>query len=493
MFGQGRLRRWRLPARAPHGPAEPRSPIARALADQLFSRVAGADRVSGSLELLLDAAANYPAWLAAIEAAERVVDFENYIVRDDATGRRFADALTAAAGRGVRVRVLYDWLGCIGTPRRYWRRLREAGVEVRCFNRPRLDSPFGWLSRNHRKTIGIDGAVGFVAGLCVGDAWVGDPAQGVPAWRDTGVAVRGPAVADLHAAFGQAWAFAGGEADPPAMPAPHGREEAPEPGGMALRVIGSRPSTMGIYRLDQLVAAWAQRSLWLTDAYFVGTTSYVRALCAAARDGVDVRLLVPGSSDIPAAQALSRAGYRPLLEAGVRVFEWQGPMLHAKTAVADGRWARIGSSNLNIASWAGNWELDVAVEDEGFAGQMEAAYERDLEDATEITLDPSGVHGSTDLARQRGHGVRRRRGSPGRLAAGAVGLGNTVTAAITNHRVLGAAEAVVMAAAGAGLLVVALACLLVPLLVTIPLALVAAYVAAALLVRALRLRHGARP
>ena len=111
----------------------------------------------------------------------------------------------------------------------------------------------------------------------------------------------------------------------------------------------------------------ARRSLWVTDAYFVGVAPYVQAVSAAARDGVDVRLLVPGTSDIPAVASVSRAGYRPLLEAGVRVFEWNGSMLHAKTAVADCRWARVGSSNLNLASWIGNCELDIAVEDEAFA------------------------------------------------------------------------------------------------------------------------------
>src|SRR5206468_4611824 len=126
------------------------------------------------------------------------------------------------------------------------------------------------------------------------------------------------------------------------------------------------------------------RTLWLTDAYYAGTTPYVQALRAAALDGVDVRLLVPQATDLPMVRALSRAGYRPLLEAGIRVFEWNGPMLHAKTAVADGQWARVGSTNLNLASWAGNWELDVAVEDTEFAGQMEEMFEEDLTGATEI-------------------------------------------------------------------------------------------------------------
>jgi hypothetical protein len=145
-----------------------------------------------------------------------------------------------------------------------------------------------------------------------------------------------------------------------------------------MRIVATVPYTAALFRVDQLVAALAQRTLWLTDAYFAGTTPYVQALRAAARDGVDVRILVPGSSDIPVLRPLSRAGYRPLLEAGVRVFEWNGSMLHAKTAVADGRWARVGSTNLNLASWIGNRELDAMVEDEAFARDMEAMYLEDL-------------------------------------------------------------------------------------------------------------------
>lgn len=469
------LRRSRAPAQPDSGLGRP---IARAMAEQLFSRVAGAEVVTGTVRLLRDAAENYPAWLDAIAQARVSVHFENYIVQDDHIGQQFADALCASARAGVAVCVLYDWLGCLGTGRRYWRRLREAGVVVRCFNPPRLDSPLGWLSRNHRKTLCCDGTVGFVSGLCVGDMWVGDPARGVAPWRDTGVELRGPALVDLEAAFAQSWAYAGGEVAPESTPPP---VASASPGALQLRVIGSRPNTMGVYRFDQLIAGIARRSLWLTDAYFVGTTSYTQTLCDAARDGVDVRLLVPGASDIPVAKALSRAGYRPLLEAGIRVFEWDGPMLHAKTAVADGRWARIGSSNLNIASWMGNWELDVAIEDGDFAHGMETMFLEDLRGATEIVLQMSGVH-ATGPRRQ-----EARRGSPGRIAAGAVGLGSAVGAAITNRRALGPAEGRVMAAAAGLLLVCAAVALFLPWLLTVPLALVAAWVALALLVKAWRL------
>jgi len=169
----------------------------------------------------------------------------------------------------------------------------------------------------------------------------------VPPWRDTAISVRGPAVADIDAAFADSWAAAG----PPISPDELTPATAVQPtGGLKAWVIAGRPDEMSLYRLEQLVAEIAERSLWLTDAYFVGTTGYVHALCGAAKAGVDVRLLVPGSSNWPIVGALSRAGYRSLLEAGVRVFEWNGAMLHAKTAVADGCWSRVGSSNSNLAS-----------------------------------------------------------------------------------------------------------------------------------------------
>lgn len=461
-------------------------PLGRLLSGQLLSRISGASPVTGNgVRLLRDGAENYPAWLEAIGSARRHVHFENYIFRTDAISRTVADALAAKAREGVPVRLLLDWMGTM--PQRhpgFWRRLRDAGVDIRWFNPPRFSEPFGWLSRNHRKTLTVDGEFGFVSGLCVGQCWMGDPARGKAPWRDTGIALRGPAVADLEAAFADSWR-ATGAALADELPQ---RDDIPAvPGGVSLRVVESRPNTMGLYRMDQLVAAAARRSLWLTDAYFVGTTAYVRTLCDAARDGVDVRLLVPGASDLLVTKSLSRAGYRPLLEAGIRVFEWNGPMLHAKTAVADGRWARIGSSNLNLASWIGNWELDVAVEDDGFARQMEAMFEDDLEGATEIVLQTGGVH--------RTHApppaARRRRGSPGRLAAGAVGIGSTVSAAITNHRALGPAEARVMAAAGGLLLLLAVLILLLPRMTAVLLAVGAGWVALALLVHAWQLRgHG---
>src|SRR6187549_2054804 len=164
------------------------------LAEQVFSRTAGAHLVPGNrVKILQDARENYPAWLDAVRAARRFVHFENYIIHEDDVGARFADALIAKAREGVPVRVIYDWIGCIGrASRSFWRRLRAGGVDVRSFNPPRLDQPFGWVARDHRKCLVVDGEVAFVTGLCVGRMWEGRPDRGQAPWRDTGVQMHGP-------------------------------------------------------------------------------------------------------------------------------------------------------------------------------------------------------------------------------------------------------------------------------------------------------------
>jgi len=457
--------------------------IRRSVAARAFARAAGATLIPGNAaRLLCDAEENYPAWLDAIAAARAHVYFESYIIHPDSEGYRFADALIAAATRGVKVALLYDWLGALRTPPWFWRRLRRAGVEVRAFNPPQLGSPLGWISRDHRKMLAVDGEVGYVTGLCVGHAWVGDPAAGREPWRDTGVEIRGPAVADIERAFASAWAAAGGSPITPA--APH-----TVAGRVPVRVVATEPSTGGLYRLDKLVAALARERLWLTDAYFIGGASYVQALIAAARDGVDVRLLVPGSSDLPIVRAVSRAGYRTLLEGGIRVFEWNGTMLHAKTAVADGYWSRVGSTNLNPVSWLGNWELDVAVEDEDFGQRMERMFLRDLEHSTEITIRSRTRVTPSKLPESVGQRPAVVKGRTGRAVAGMVGIGQTIGSAITKRRPLGRAEWPLLLVGV--LLSGSISALAVryPRSIAIPVAVVAAWIAVGLAVRAFRLRH----
>jgi cardiolipin synthase len=458
--------------------------------DEAFSRAAGSPLILGNrVRLLKDAQQNYPAWINAIKSARHSIHFETYIIHEDETGRSFAQLLGEKAQQGVKVRLIYDWLGALGNASRgFFRRLIRSGVEVRCFNPPRFDSPFAWVSRDHRKMLCVDGRIGFVTGLCVGQRWLGrrkPDGHYADAWRDTGVEIAGPAVAEIERAFAETWTFAGGTLPPEELPAPDGIDVE---GDVRLRVVATIPNAAGIYRTDQLVAALARRSLWLTDAYFLGTSSYVQALCSAAKSGVDVRLLIPGATDVPGMRAISRAGLRPLLEGGVRIFEWNGSMMHAKTAVADDRWARVGSTNLNLLSWIGNWELDVIIEDEGFAKEMETAYLDDLLHATEIVLDRR----RRPVVQVRTQGRRRKSrlkaGSASQTAARIVRISHAVGAAITNHRELGPAERVIMYWGAALLGVLSAIAAYWPRAVAFPIAVLCAWIAASLLARAVRLR-----
>jgi cardiolipin synthase A/B len=472
-------------------------PHGQDLLDQAFTRAAGAPLVAGNaVQLLRDGAENYPQWLRAIHSAQHHICFENFIFYEDEVGAEFSAALIERAQSGVQVRMVYDWLGCLGkSSRHFWRPLIAAGVKVRCFNSPRAAHPVQWLQRDHRKLLTADGEIGFITGLCVGKHWRGDPQRGIAPWRDTGVEIRGPALSDMDSAFAEVWAasvpvigssgiVSSGDFQP-FIPLPTPRAAA---GDVALRVVATTPGTLAVLRLDQLIAAAARRTLWLTDAYFAGIPPYIQALRAAALDGVDVRLLVPGATDITVLRPLSQAGYRPLLEAGVRVFEWKGSMLHAKTAVADGRWARVGSSNLNIASWVGNYELDALVEDRGFAGRMEQMFEADMSDSTEIVLrrDRRRHRRHEDTASDTPEGQG---GRAGRAAAGALRLGRTVGAALTEQRVLAPTEAKIVAVVAVIALGLAVCAVLWPWLAAIPVALFLGWSSLVLFPRAISLRR----
>jgi cardiolipin synthase len=461
-----------------------------ALGVSAFSRVAEARQADGNaVRLLRDAGENYPAWLQAIAGARQAVHLENYIIAEDGVGDEFSEALCEAARRGVRCRVLYDWLGCRRkTSARFWATLRAAGVEVRCYNPPRLDTPLAWISRDHRKVLCVDGRVAFTGGLCIGRDWEGDVERNRSPWRDTGVEIRGPAVAHVEAAFADSWLSTGAPLFGEDVPRP---EDIAPAGALSMWVIAGQPNSMGLYKLEQLIAEIVEHSLWLSDAYFVATTGYVRALSGAARAGVDVRLLVPGSGDWPIVRTLSQAGYRPLLEAGVRVFEWNGPMMHAKTAVADGCWTRIGSSNSNFASWISNRELDVTIKDQDFAKEMETLYVRDLENATEIVLSSGRVRaaGSVGATTSRRTG-RRRPAKAGRLVAGVVGLGSVVGATVTQHRAPGPAEAIVLSVGATSMLALAITAFLLPHVFAYLLGAGSAWIGVAIFLRAWKLRTG---
>ncbi|MGH7518460.1 MAG: phospholipase D-like domain-containing protein [Gemmatimonadales bacterium] len=370
-----------------------------------INRAAAARPVPGNrVTLLVDGAGAYDAMLAQIAGAKRWIHLENYIIRDDSVGRRFADALAARAREGIAVRVLYDWLGSVNTSRRYWRDLRRAGVEVRCFNPPHLVQVFANLSRNHRKLLVADGACAVTGGQCIGDEWIGDPARGLAPWRDTGVEIAGPAAAALDAAFEATWQASGG-----VIPPVEHRAEVPAAGEAEVRVVVGEPGRERAYRTLEYLTAGSVERLWITDAYLVPPPRLFQALVDAARDGADIRLLVPSTSDVAVVRNLTRIGYRKLLRAGIRIYEWDGPMLHAKTMVADGRWARIGTSNLNASSLLGNYEVDVLIEDRAFAREMEALFRRDLDQSLEVERR---LRGPRRLQRVLPTGLQRRRSGP---------------------------------------------------------------------------------
>jgi cardiolipin synthase len=349
-----------------------------------INRAAGGRPIPGNrVDLLIDGPDSYCAMFDLIAQASRWIHLENYIIRSDAVGRRFAERLAERAASGVHVRVLYDGLGSFMTRRRYWRRMREAGIEVRPFRPLPAFDLISNFSRNHRKLMVADGSRAVLGGLCIGCEWTGEEVAGGQPWRDTAVDIAGPSAAVLDQAFARTWALTGRpvpDDDVAGRVTPQGDAE--------VRVISGEPGRERAYRVIELLAAGAIERLWITDAYLVAPPRLFQALRDAASDGVDVRMLVPGLSDLPLIRNLSRIGYRDLLRHGVRIYEWDGPMLHAKTLVADGRWVRVGSSNLNPSSLLGNFEMDVLIEDRGLAEAMERQFRLDIARSREVTRRP---------------------------------------------------------------------------------------------------------
>lgn len=455
--------------------------------DAALARVSGAVlRQGNALTLLQDGPATYDDWLAAIGRAERWVHLENYIFKADGIGRRFGAALAERAAAGVPVRVLYDWFGSLDVPQSFWRELRRAGVDVRPFNPPTVGSPLGVVQRDHRKSLAVDGTYASLGGVCIADPWlIRSPDTGLP-YRDTAVRVAGPAVADLEQAFASVWAKAG-------APLPAEEQVAlgdlSVAGNVAARVIMQEPGRLRMLRVLQVLAAGVQRRLWIADAYFLASALLREALMAAAHDGVDVRILLPSTNDLVLVGALSRYGYRPLLEAGVRIWEYAGPMMHAKTTVADGWWSRIGSTNLNVTGLVTNWELDLVAEDQRFGALMEAVFERDLTAAREVRLSgqrqlprPQGTLVRSKAERQALRQTRRRGRGQGLLVQGA---GQAALQAFGGEA-LGRHERLVGAAIGTGLLGTSLLAARFPRALAWPLAAAGATFGGISVVRALR-------
>ena len=419
-------------------PANLRDPAISAL----FDRISGAAALPGhELVLLQDSVQHEPATLEMLATARHQVLIENYCLDDDDWGRTLIDALVACARRGVQVCIITDWLGGRGQPsRRLKQRLERAGGQWQCWNPLSLTDPLAVFGRNHRKLMVVDGREAMVSGWCHSARWRGK--SGSMPWRDTGVRFRGPAAAICWQAFHDSWLHGAPRGSNLLSPLEvDAAGDSDNIDTVTLRLLAGRPGHHTVFRCDQLAIGLAKRRLWLTDAYPAGVPAHLDSLRRAARDGVDVRLLVPGSSDLPVVGMLARSGYRNLLEAGVRIFEWSGPMLHAKTAVMDEDWVRIGSSNLNPASWLGNREMDVLIEDSRVAVGMAERFEADLALSVEIVCD--------SRHRVRPRNPRARASGKGRLVTAApLRMTRAMADAVRERRPLDATDATLLGSAG---------------------------------------------
>jgi cardiolipin synthase len=373
---------------------------ARAHAWALAARL-DAPLVEGNrVDLLQDGPSTYAAMFAAIEGARDHVNLESYILEAEGPGEEFARRLIERARAGVRVNVLYDSFGSIGTPARYFDALRAGGVGVCEYNPLRRVGTL--LSRalhlrDHRKLMVVDGRIGFVGGINISPVYSlgssplsslagsGAPppdAADKPGWRDTHVRVQGPIVAQLQRLFVGHWnrfstcALGHGDYFPELAPA--GAQLA----AVAACDAGRRRNPF--YRALLAAIRTARHRIWLTTAYLVPTRRLARALVRAARRGVDVQLLLPGTSDFWAPLQAGRSHYGRFLRAGIRLHELHDTLLHAKTCVIDGVWSTVGSSNLDWRSFLHNAEANLVVLDAGLGGEMERMFEQDVARAREI-------------------------------------------------------------------------------------------------------------
>lgn len=349
---------------------------------ELSRRASAPMRAVEEVQILRDGDQAFPVMLELIRSAAVTVWFENFIFAGDATGRRFARALGEAVRRGVEVRVLYDPVGTMMVKGgSIAASLRSEGVPARAFRPVSALAPWTWprlRHRDHRKTLTVDGVTAVVGGLCISDNWAAR-ADGGHNWRDTALLVRGPVARDVGSAFEAMWRRAGLED----VPVPSLFSETPPqaPCGM---VAADQPGAHHVASIYLWLAAHARQSLEITDAYLVTPEPVVAAFEAAARRGVEVKFLLPGNNNHPFAAASARRRYARLLAAGVKIYEWRGMMVHAKTAVADGEITLVGSSNLDPLSMTRNYELNLLVADEQTGRAMQEMFRRDLDGAREI-------------------------------------------------------------------------------------------------------------
>jgi cardiolipin synthase A/B len=348
--------------------------------------------VGNKVTLLKNAGQTYDAMLTAIRGAHDNINLEMYIISDGQIGHMIADALIERAHHGVKVNLIYDSLGSVHTPTRFFGNLRSNGIAVIDFNPM---SPFEakhWslqklTHRTHRKLLTIDGRTAFTGGINISEVYAsglrGEQTTPPGYWRDTDIEVDGPAVAEFQKLFIDDWYHEGGIPLDPHQYFPR----VPAEGKQIVRVIGSDPQQFPLIYVDLISAVInSETNVYITDAYFAPDRQMRRALRDAARRGVDVCLLLPTQSDEPFIVSAQRAHYRGLLKAGVKIYEWNGEMLHAKTATIDGVWSTVGTSNLDWWSIARDNEVNAVILGHHFGDEMNLMFKNDLENSDNIEL-----------------------------------------------------------------------------------------------------------
>jgi cardiolipin synthase len=371
-----------LASKLPDGIADPGFEI-------LMRRIDGAPMLGGNrVDVYFDGRAAFTAMREAGEAAKKEILLESYIFKDDTTGRQFLEGVKAASARGIEVRVLADALGSYETHEDFWKEMERSGIEVRLFH-PLFERLWYQPFRDHRKILVVDREIAFTGGMNIGEEYGSfrrrrRGAATVETWRDTHVRVEGPAAWEMSVVFSEGWLHAGGqpfEMDP--LPA-----EAIDAPGSRILVLDSRPKRGQAESAAVLaaIAAAARRNLWITNAYFAPGRGALKILGDAAARGVDVRLLLPGKTDVPIVRRAGHGYYGSLLDRGVRIFEYQPSILHAKTLVADGLVSVVGSTNLDFRSFLFNAECDLLILCPETAAKLEAAFLNDLESSQEMKL-----------------------------------------------------------------------------------------------------------
>ena len=338
-------------------------------------------RDGNRFELLVDGNHFYPVMLQAVTKARHSVWLEIYLCESGAVMNRFIDAFLAAVRRGADVRLLLDDFGSRGLSRYDRDRLRQGGVQLAFYNPLRLGQWLNNLARDHRKILLIDGETAFIGGAGFTDEF-DPPAHGEQRWRETMIQAHGPVIADWQTLFIETWNRSGGEPLSPVA----GRLRAA--GDMPGQVTaGWGPGTQGVLRALIKHLRGAERRAWLCTGYFVPSWKLRRTLRRAARRGVDTRLLLPGPhTDHPAVRLAGRRFYSHLLRAGVRIFEYQPRVLHAKTALCD-YWVSIGSSNFDRWNLRWNLEANQTVEHQGFSDSVRSMFEHDFTHSIEIRYE----------------------------------------------------------------------------------------------------------